>query len=256
MKEYFNRLITEPKKFELVYWWVIRAIMIYAVIDSLFVRHDTQQFLQSLANLVLMFLWEIFQMFSGKHLLHYVPPYVQDFLIFGLFLASFGGAYLNFYYSIKLYDVIFHAVGGLAGAFGGYEIVTAMQKRDKVKASVPIVLLCAFGFSFFAGTGWELFEFTFDQVAPQIGDAQHWSLALAEEAAVEHGIGLPNIIDARDPMRYAVIDTMEDIIFNTVGAVIAFILLKIRPYNHRGKHNVNDMFDDYVPKKEKVAASK
>lgn len=81
----------------------------------------------------------------------------------------------------------------------------------------------------------------FDQVAPQIGDAQHWSLALAEKAAEEHGIGLPNVIAARDPMRYALIDTMEDTVCNTVGAVVGWIILKIRPYHHTGKHNVNDL---------------
>lgn len=256
MKEYFKRITSTPKKAELVFWWIIRAIMIYAVIDSIFVRHDTQQFLQSLANLVLMFLWEIFQIPSEKNLLRHIPSYVQDFLIIGLFLASFGGAYLDFYYSIKLYDVIFHAIGGAAGVLGGYEIVVAMQKRDRVKASISIVLLAAFGFSFFAGTGWELFEFTFDQVAPQIGDAQHWSLALAEKAAAEHGIGLPNIIPARDPMRYAIIDTMEDIIFNTVGAVVAYIALRIYPYWHKGKRNVNDLFTDYVKAEKKETVTK
>ena len=42
--------------------------------------------------------------------------------------------------------------------------------------------------------------------------------------------------------RYAVIDTMEDIIFNTLGAVAAYIFLKIKPYWHKGKNDVNAMF--------------
>lgn len=251
MAAYFKRITTTPKKIELIYWWIIRLIMIGALIDSIFFRKDIQQSLQTFANLALMFLWEIFQIFPQKNLLRHIPSYVQDFLVFGLFLASFGGAYLNFYYSITLYDVIFHTIGGAAGVFAGYEVIVAMQKRDKVKASVSIVLLGAFGFSFFAGTGWELFEFTFDQIA--FGDAQHWSLALAQEAAEQHNIGLPNIIPELDVMRYALIDTMEDIIFNTVGAVVAYVALKLFPYNHRGKHNVNDLFTEFVPlRKEKV----
>ena len=139
-----------------------------------------------------------------------------------------------------------HTVGGVACTVAGYEVIVCMQKRDKVKASVPIVVLGAFGFGFFAGTGWEIFEFVFDQVAPQIGDAQHWSLKLAEEAAKAHGIGLPNIIPARDPMRYAIIDTMEDTICNTVGGIIGWIFLKLCPYHHKGKNNVNEQFDEYT----------
>lgn len=167
--------------------------MVAAFIDSVFVRKDVQQSLQTAANLLLMFLWEIFMIFPEKRWMHYVPSYIQDFLAAGLFMGSFGGAYMDFYYSFPAYDLVMHSVGGVLCTFVGYEILVCMQKRDKVKVDLPIVIFGAFGISFFAGTAWELFEFVFDQVAPQIGDAQHWSLALAEKAAEEHGIGLPNV---------------------------------------------------------------
>lgn len=240
MKNYVKRLLGASKKWEVVLWWILRAVMIGALVDSIFFRKDVQQSLQTGANLLLMFLWEIFQLFPAKTFLRNIPSYIQDFLAPGLFLASFGGAYLNFYYSIPAYDLVFHAVGGLAGAFAGYEVIVAMQKRDKAQCSAAIAVLGAFGFSFFAGTGWELFEFIFDQVAG--GDAQHWSLALAEAASEQYGVPLPNVIPALDPMRWALIDTMEDIVCNTVGAVLAWIILKIKPYHHTGKNNVNLMF--------------
>lgn len=243
----------KAKKWEIIYWWILRAVMVAAFIDSAFVRKDVQQSLQTAANLLLMFLWEIFMIFPEKRWMHYVPSYIQDFLAAGLFMGSFGGAYMDLYYSFPAYDLVMHSVGGVLCTFVGYEILVCMQKRDKVKVDLPIVIFGAFGISFFAGTAWELFEFVFDQVAPQIGDAQHWSLALAEKAAEEHGIGLPNVIAARDPMRYALIDTMEDTVCNTVGAVVGWIILKIRPYHHTGKHNVNDLFNTYEPEsKEKV----
>lgn len=257
MKAYIKRLLDNSKKWEVIFWWILRAVMLGALVDSIFFRKDVQQSLQTSANLVLMFLWEIFQMFPQKTFLRNIPSYIQDFLAPGLFLASFGGAYLNFYYSVPEYDLVFHAVGGLAGAFAGYEVVVAMQKRDKVQCSAAIAVLCAFGFSFFAGTGWELFEFTFDQIAG--GDAQHWSLELAKEASAQYGVKLPNVIPALDDMRWALIDTMEDIICNTVGAVIAWIILKIKPYHHTGKNNVNLLFAPQTKaelKKQKAKAAK
>lgn len=249
MKAYIKRLLGASKKWEVVFWWILRAVMIGALIDSIFFRKDVQQSLQTGANLLLMFLWEIFQLFPAKTWLRQVPSYIQDFLAPGLFLASFGGAYLNFYYSVPVYDLVFHSVGGLAGAFAGYEVIVAMQKRDKVQCSAAIAVLGAFGFSFFAGTGWELFEFIFDQVAG--GDAQHWSLALAEAASEQYGVPLPNVIPELDPMRWALIDTMEDIVCNTVGAVLAWVILKINPYHHKGKNNVNLLFAPKAEQKPK-----
>ena len=254
MKAYIKRLLGASKKWEVVFWWILRAVMIGALIDSIFFRKDVQQSLQTGANLLLMFLWEIFQLFPAKTWLRQVPSYIQDFLAPGLFLASFGGAYLNFYYSVPVYDLVFPAVGGFAGAFAGYEVIVAMQKRDKVQCSAAIAVLGAFGFSFFAGTGWELFEFIFDQVAG--GDAQHWSLALAEAASEQYGVPLPNVIPELDPMRWALIDTMEDIVCNTVGAVLAWVILKINPYHHKGKNNVNLLFAPKAEQKPKETVTK
>ena len=62
VNNYFKRLITVPKKWELVFWWIIRGSMLVAMIDSAFglgiVRNepDIQQVLQTGANLVAMFI--------------------------------------------------------------------------------------------------------------------------------------------------------------------------------------------------------
>ena len=54
------------KKWEIIYWWILRAVMVAAFIDSVFVRKDVQQSLQTAANLLLMFLWEIFMIFPER----------------------------------------------------------------------------------------------------------------------------------------------------------------------------------------------
>ena len=141
----------------------------------------------------------------------------------------------NFYYSIFMWDKILHLLGGAEAVFMGYELATAMQKRDKKQCDLPIVLLCALGFSFFISTCWELFEFSFDQIAG--GDSQHWSYELAKAANNTRTFFKP-----RDPARFALMDTMTDIVFNTLGAVPFYIILKIAPYHHKGKNNVNEMF--------------
>lgn len=249
MKEYFKRITTVPKKWELVFWWIFRITMIVAMIDSAFglgLRRDEpdiQQVLQTGANLLGMFAWEIFMMFPKNTWPRFCPTYLQSIMIPFIWCASFGGAYLNWYYSINSIDIILHTVLGGVGVIGGYELATCMQKRDKKTCDIKVVLLCALGVAFIAGNLWELFEFTFDQVAN--GDSQHWSKALAEAAAIEYNnpnLAHPNVIPELDPMRYAIIDTMEDIICNTVGSVVAYIALRIKPFNHSGKNDVNKLF--------------
>lgn len=122
-----------------------------------------------------------------------------------------SAAHIWTFIALPAYDLVMHSVGGVLCTFVGYEILVCMQKRDKVKVDLPIVIFVERSvYRFLPVPHGNFSSLCSDQVAPQIGDAQHWSLALAEKAAEEHGIGLPNVIAARDPMRYALIDTMED----------------------------------------------
>ncbi|MBQ7740685.1 MAG: hypothetical protein IJT65_05585 [Eubacterium sp.] len=245
MKSYFNRLLhgeNSPKKWELVIWWIARSVLIATFVHALFfnkAEDSSKMALQVLGNLIGQFVWEILQISPKKSFLRHIPAYIQDISAPALIGGSLFGAYLNFYYSAPVLDIIMHAVGGVACTLIGYEIITAMEKRDVEQgdtySSISIIVFGAFCFSFVAGNVWELFEFTADQLNPgNPGDAQHWSYDLAVQAVKESGgkIGLPNFIPHRDPVRYGVIDTMEDMICNTVGGFIGWILLKIRPYHH------------------------
>ena len=128
--------MSSAKKWEFVVWWIFRLIMIGAMVSLLFTNPPsdlpkTQMALQLFANLVGMFAWEIIQALPEKNCLRQLPSYCQTVASVGLLLASFGGAFLNFYYSIFMWDKILHLLGGAEAVFMGYELATAMQKRDK-----------------------------------------------------------------------------------------------------------------------------
>ncbi len=249
MKSYFNRLLhseNSPKKWELAIWWAARTVLIATFVHALFFNRNedhTKMALQVFGNLLGQFVWEILMISPKKSFLRHIPAYIQDIIAPALIGGSLFGAYLNFYYSAPVLDIIMHAVGGVACTLIGYEIITAMEKRDiergDTRSSVSIIVFGAFCFSFVAGNIWELFEFTADQLNPSApGDAQHWSYDLAVQAIEEakkvgKTIDLPNFIPHRDPVRYGVIDTMEDMICNTVGGFIGWVILKIVPYHHR-----------------------
>ena len=246
--DYFDRLFhseNSPKKWELAIWWAARTGLIATLVHALFINKaddHAKMALQVFGNMLGQFVWEIFMMFPKKSFLRHIPAYIQDISAPALIGGSLFGAYLNFYYSAPVLDIVMHTVGGVACTLIGYEIFTAMEKRDTrrgdTKSSIAIIVFGAFCFSFVAGNIWELFEFTADQLNPvHPGDAQHWSYDLAVQAiedakALGKTIDLPNFIDPRDPMRYGLIDTMEDMICNTVGGFIGWVILKFVPYHH------------------------
>lgn len=254
MKEYFERIRSNTKTWELVYWWVLRALMIFAFIKGIIGMingtNDISDPLQVFANFVAMFAWEIFMLMPKKTMFRNFPSLVQDGLILMIFAASFCGKFMNFYYDVRWWDSGMHLLSGGLCVLAGYEVVIAMQRRDKMTISVPIALLCALGFSFFVSTCWELFEFTADQVmcnssTGAVGDAQHWCRWLAEDTPK-----IATLFDPKYEERWPIMDTMGDIVLNSIGAFVAWIVLKIFPYHHKGKNDVNKQIAASVEEKE------
>ena len=67
MKEYIGRIRSSCKTWELIYWWILRGLMIYAFIAGFFrVPFDISDPLQVGANFIAMFAWELFMLFPEK----------------------------------------------------------------------------------------------------------------------------------------------------------------------------------------------
>lgn len=276
IKDYFKRVTSLATKGQLIFWWILRLCMIFGVVYTLIMYatgNETAKLLwacpqmkttvengvavttlstynavQMLANMVGLFAFEICQMFPKNTYPRLMPAYFQNITAVGFFLASFGGAFFNFYYVIPFYDKILHCYGCAEAVFISYELVTAMQKRDKKLCPGNIAALAAFGMAFVFAAGWELFEFTTDQ---WFGfDAQHWnyinSLAEMNKTSISEIPLLFNLnafTENEQIMRFAVMDTMGDAVLNVLGAVPMYIFLRIKPYNHMGKKNVNKMIE-------------
>ena len=240
LKNYFSTIFGQCKKSELVYWWILRALMIYAFFDtplggSSYTASNPP--IQILANLIGMFAYEIIQLLPGKLRLKYMSPRFQNITALGFLLGSFGGAYLNLYYILPGYDKILHAFGTAEAVYIGYEYVCATQLKFKKTCPHQIANLCALGFGFILSSAWELFEFTYDTWFG--GDAQHWNYQLALEAAGGDPSKIFHLFPLVDISRFALMDTMGDIVLNFIGGFAMYIILCIIPYNHRGKKDIN-----------------
>ena len=247
-KNYFSRIFKNVKKSELIYWWILRGLMIYALIDTLVNGKDysgSNPPAQICANLVGMFAYEIIQFFPEKSKLRLFSPRFQNITALGFLLGSFGGAYLNLYYSLPMYDKILHATGTAEGVYIGYEYVCATQLKLKKTCPHQIASLCSLGFGFVLANFWELFEFVYDQFFG--GDAQHWNL---QNALAEAGGKIENIFCMFPfsdmelfAQRFPLMDTMCDIVMNFIGGFIMFAVLRFFPYRHRGKNDINALIE-------------
>lgn len=242
--DYFKRIFTNVKKSELIYWWILRGLMIYALIDTIINGKDysgSNPPIQIAANLVGMFAYEIIQFFPQKSILRKFSPRFQNITALGFLLGSFGGAYLNLYYALPMYDKILHATGTAEGVYIGYELTCAMQLKYKKECPPQIAALNSLGMGFVLASGWELFEFIYDQFFG--GDAQHWNI---DNAIREAGGKVENIFcmfkfDDIELFiqRFPIMDTMCDIVMNFVGGLIMYFILKAFPYRHRGINDIN-----------------
>lgn len=267
-KAYFKRIFDNVKWWELVFWWIVRLMMLVAM----FVPSKTseieasQNMAQMGANFVAMFLWEIFMLFPEKTFLRQLPASIQNITIPFIWLGAYGGAYLGFYYSIWWWDAALHAFGSLIGVILCYEILTAIQKRDRIKMNVPIMLVASVGLCFIFGVAWELFEFTCDQVLTN-SDTQHWDVLrfhagyrnifmptqmTKPDAELMKAIANADfadkvtltVADLKYYLRMSLMDTMSDTVCNAVGGIVGFIIIKIYPYRHKGKNDVNKLFEE------------
>lgn len=245
MKDYIKRITTQPHKIELIYWWILRLLMIYGIFDSAINGDEylgSSQPLQMAANLVGMFGFEFFQLMPAKSRLRLFSPRFQNITILGFFLGSFCGAYLNFYYAVPGFDKVLHALGTAEAVYIGYEYICATQIKFKKTCPHQIANLCALGFGFVLANAWELFEFLYDQFFG--GDAQHWSY----ENALASANGIPenifHLFPVTDLSRFALMDTMGDIVLNFVGAFLMYAFLCILPYRHKGKNNINKLIEE------------
>ena len=130
-----------------------------------------------------------------------------------LLTTAFFGQYKGFYSNVEWYDAYLHIIGCFVFVYAGYELTMAL-KRDDLPLAPVVAAMCGFGLSFFFAVGWEIFEFFCDNYF--IGsNSQNWSNINSNE--------LMALLPPIDPQRYALLDTMTDMIAGTVGSLLGGI---------------------------------
>ena len=126
------------------------------------------------------------------------------FYVIFLYAAIFLGEIQNFYYKYKYWDLILHTLSGTMIGFLGFSIVDILNnENDNVTLNAFFVAFFAFCFAMTLGAIWEIYEFTNDGLLN----------TNMQKFALQNG----NLLIGRN----AIIDTMEDLIVDGIGALFA-----------------------------------
>lgn len=144
----------------------------------------------------------------------YIPS--KMVIVYALFLyaAIYLGEVHSFYYRVKNFDTILHTCSGAMLGALGFSFITILNKADTVpmNLSPAFVALFTFCFAVTLGTIWEIYEFSVDFIFN----------TNMQKYALESGKALIG--------KAALLDTMKDLIVDTIGSltmsVIGYISLK------------------------------
>ena len=243
MKDYVQRLKKACHPAVFVFLWLLRLPVAYALVSSIISdSRGVSEIIQYAATLVAMFTWEICMAMPKKSFMRLLPASLQAVFSALLFAAAFLGGYLKLYHSMPFLDEVLQFIFGGFAVFAGYEIACALTIRDKYSCTKAMQFWVAFGIGFMAMNGLEFFEFCLDQIEGIVtdmpGNAQYWYSEIVADGETEK-----TIIDCIDPTRWAIMDTMTDIILNTISAFLALLIINLFPYRLRGKYRYDMEFD-------------
>jgi len=166
--------------------FVLRLALFLAIFIEIYFQRWLMLFV-TVITLVLTFL----PMFFEKKFNIDIPNDFELMIIFFIFLALYLGEVHNFYILFWWWDIFLHGLSAIALGLIGFIIVLYLSERKKVEAQPFLLCLFAFCFALAAGTIWEIFEFAMDQT---------------------FGLNM---------QKSGIVDTMSDLIIDSVGALLA-----------------------------------
>lgn len=191
--------IESKKKVEIneIISWIVRALLIFAIIESVFSKNYQNTFIASLT-----FVMTFYPSILRKKFRVYLPSTMQIIITLFIFAAEFLGELHDFYYKFPWWDNMLHCISGSVLGIIGFMFVYFLNKTHikKTKLSPIFIALFALCFSISIGVFWEIFEFSGDRL-----------------------LGL-NMQKFRMPGEDGLVDTMTDLIVDSIGAFIVAVI--------------------------------
>lgn len=252
-KEAIRMEIREHKSSFLVYI-VLRALVILMMILQIFNRNYENVFLCILTLFLL-----IIPSFIQVEFKIELPTTLEIIILMFIFSAEILGEIQSFYLRIPIWDTLLHTMNGFLAAAIGFSLVDLLNndKRLQFKMSPVFMALIAFCFSMTIGVLWEFFEFAMDNFFGM--DMQKDTVLNSITSVVldptmsNHPVTMDGIKDViingqslgvGGYLDIGLIDTMEDLFVNFIGAAV----FSIFGYFYVKKRGKGSFVKRFIPK--------
>ena len=226
-------IIKKSDKTTLIVYFVLRILVVLCMIREIMLG-DYHNVLLCILSLILFLL----PAFVEKTFKVELPNTLEITVLVFIFSAEILGEINNFYGIFSNFDDILHTINGFLAASVGFSLVYLLnQNIDSFKLSSIFVSIVAFCFSMTIGIFWEFFEYSMDKT---------FNLDMQKDTYINkiNTVTLDetnsNIVVSKKNIDYTIIydkdnnkitslngyldigliDTMEDLIVNFVGAFI------------------------------------
>lgn len=219
--------ISEHKSSFAVYS-ILRLSVIVVMVLQLFNKNYENVFL-CILTLLLLIVPSFFQMTFRVEL----PTTLEIIILIFIFAAEILGEINNFYFIFPFWDTILHTLNGFLAAAIGFSLVDLLNKNENIKfmLSPLFTAIVAFCFSMTIGVVWEFFEFGMDQIFHM--DMQKDTIINVINSAALNSNGKitsirgitntmvnENALPIKGYLDIGLIDTMQDLIVNFIGAFL------------------------------------
>ena len=228
-KEAIKMEIREHKSSSIVYF-TLRALVILTMILQIFNRNYENVFL-CILTLALLIVPSFIQVEFKIEL----PTTLEIIILVFIFSAEILGEIKSFYIVFPMWDTILHTLNGFLAAAIGFSLVDILNNNDRLqfKMSPVFMALVAFCFSMTIGVLWEFFEFGMDHLIGtdmQKDTVINYITSVALDptnsnrpvtmSGINDVIVNGQALGLGGDLDIGLIDTMEDLFVNFIGAVV------------------------------------
>ena len=234
-----------------IVYFTLRFLVIVMLVLQLFNRNYENVFLCGL-TLLLLVIPSLVQITFKVEL----PTMLEIIILVFIFAAEIMGEISEFYLMFPFWDTVLHTINGFLAAAIGFSLVDLLNRSEKTVFNLsPLFLaIVAFCFSMTIGVIWEFFEFGMDTLIgydmqkdtvlhtirsvtldPAGRNVPYVIKGITETAVNGQELGLGGYLDI------GLIDTMQDLIVNFIGAAV-FSVLGFFFVKNRGRGRVAGSF--------------
>ncbi len=242
--------LREHKSSAIVYFTLRGLVIVMMVLQ--FFNQNYENVFMCILTLLLLVLPSFVQVTFKVEL----PSTLEVIILLFIFAAQILGEISEFYLVFPFWDTVLHVLNGFLAAAIGFSMVDLLNRSERVvfTLSPVFIAIVAFCFSMTIGVIWEFFEFGMDQLLgydmqkdtvihtihsvtldPEGHNIPYTISRIAETAVNGQKLGISGYLDL------GLIDTMEDLIVNFIGAAV-FSVLGFLYVKNRGKGKLADRF--------------